>query len=119
MRRLHVWLVLGWLAVSASSTAPTPSRPTGSGAIETVRGRLSVNPRSWRRVSGTRLDEPLAPSDVREAGLCRRDALAVVSGWIGHGVPRVEVSPASDRLKAALVRQDGAGGVVSPNSSVI
>ena len=71
--RLSVWLVLGRLTISASPTAPTPSRPTrgkpGSGVIETVRGRLSVNQRSWHQVSGTRLDEPLAPSDVRVAGL--------------------------------------------------
>jgi len=45
--------------------------------------------------------------------------LAVVAGSISHGVPRVEVSPAWDGLKVALFTQDGAGGVVSPNSSVI
>ena len=72
VRGSSVWFVLGWLTISASPTAPTPSRPTrgkpGSGVVETVRGWLSVNQRSWRDVSGTRLDEPLAPSDVRVGG---------------------------------------------------
>ena len=50
------------------TVAPDRGKP-GSGVIETVRGRLSVNQRSWRHVSGTRLDQPLAPSDLRVAGL--------------------------------------------------
>jgi hypothetical protein len=60
VRRLSVWLVLGPLTISAIPTTPTPSRPTpgkaGSGATEPVRGRLSVNQRSWPHVSGTRLE---------------------------------------------------------------
>jgi hypothetical protein len=36
--------------------APDRGKP-GSGVIETVRGRLSVNQRSRRHVSGTRLDD--------------------------------------------------------------
>ena len=62
---------------------------------------------------------PWRPLTLARRVLCRRDALAVVAGSISHGVPRVEVSPAWDGLKVALFTQDGAGGVVSPNSSVI
>jgi hypothetical protein len=36
--------------------------------------------------------------------LCTRDAVAALAGWMGG-------------LNAALFRQDGAGGVVSPNTS--
>lgn len=52
----------------SQTVAPDRGKP-GSGVIETVRGRLSVNQRSWRDVSGTRLDEPLAPCDLRVAGV--------------------------------------------------
>jgi hypothetical protein len=102
VRRLSVWLVLGSLTISASPTTTTPSRPTrgkaGSGATETVRGRLSVNQRSSPHVAGRCSRTLFAPSYLR--------VVVWVAGSIGG-------------VNAALFRQDGAGGVVSPNSSVI
>ena len=73
MQRLSVWLVLGQAdsqrqSCRSHTVAPDRGKP-GSGVIETVRGRLSVNQRSWRPVSGTRLAEPVAPSVLRVAGL--------------------------------------------------
>jgi hypothetical protein len=52
-----------------SQTVAPDGRQAGVGRNRDGAGRLSVNQRSWRHVSGTRLDEPLAASDLRVAGL--------------------------------------------------
>lgn len=73
MRRLTAWLVFGQAGDQSESnrshSVPPDRGKPGSVVIETVRGRLSVNQRSWRQVSATRLDEPLAPSDLGAARL--------------------------------------------------
>jgi hypothetical protein len=60
------------------TVAPDRGKP-GSGVIETVRGRLSVNQRSWRHVSGTRLDDALG------ALLPSRGSLGRGIDWRGEG----------------------------------
>jgi hypothetical protein len=94
VRRLSVWLVLGSLTISASPTTTTPSRPTrgkaGSGATETVRGRLSVNQRSSPHVSGTLLENSVRALLPSRGGLgrgidWRGECRAVQAGWGRRG----------------------------------
>src|SRR3990172_4429110 len=114
LSRRTTFLLAGWLAVSACTTAPTPSTvPTGSGTpLPSATGAVGAITVEWRQVE---LPIALGPEISISGPVTGGSGAIALVGQEGEARPMLLSSPDGIRWQASLV-DDGAftGGLPDP-----